>query len=181
MPFTPLHLGPGFAIKALAGRHFSLLTFGVAQVAMDIEPLIGLMNGADRLHGITHTYLAALMIAVAVAVIAPTLCRPLLRRWNRELVFYRWEGLVTPAVSTPVAVIAGAFVGTLSHVLLDRLMHADLTPFTPWSDANGLLGLMSIPAVHQGCLMAGLFGLAVWLMVAWRQRRAIQAGLEPPP
>lgn len=181
MPFTPLHLGPGLAIKALAGRHFSLLTFGVAQVAMDIEPLVGLMNGADRLHGITHTYLAALMIAVVVAVIAPTLCRPLLRRWNRELVFYRWEGLVTSEVFTPVAVIAGAFVGTLSHVLLDSLMHADLTPFAPWSDANGLLGLMSIPAVHQGCMVAGLFGLAVWLMVAWRQRRALQAGLEPPP
>ena len=116
-----------------------------------------------------------------IAVIAPTLCRPLLRRGNRELVFYRWEGLVTPEVFTPVAVIAGAFVGTLSHVLLDSLMHADLTPFTPWSDANGLLGLMSIPTVHQGCLVAGLLGLAVWLMVAWRQRRAIQAGLEPPP
>ncbi|MCB1770876.1 MAG: hypothetical protein KDJ31_14465 [Candidatus Competibacteraceae bacterium] len=42
MPFTPLHRGPGLAIKALAGRRFSLLTFGIAQVAMDIEPLIGL-------------------------------------------------------------------------------------------------------------------------------------------
>ena len=48
MPFTPRHLGPGFAIKALAGRHFSLLTFGVAQVTMDIEPLVGLIRGANR-------------------------------------------------------------------------------------------------------------------------------------
>lgn len=59
-------------------------------------------------------------------------------------------------------------------------MHAVLTPFAPWSDANGWLGLMSIRAVHQGCLVAGLFGLAGWLMVAWRQPRAIQARLEPP-
>ncbi|NEV60394.1 hypothetical protein [Thiorhodococcus minor] len=62
MPFTPLHLGPGFALKALGGRHFSFLAFGLAQVAMDIEPLAGLMTGAARLHGPSHTYLAALGI-----------------------------------------------------------------------------------------------------------------------
>jgi hypothetical protein len=38
MPFTPLHMGPGLAIKALAGHRFSILTFGIAQVAMDVEP-----------------------------------------------------------------------------------------------------------------------------------------------
>ncbi|NEX21274.1 hypothetical protein G3480_13275 [Thiorhodococcus mannitoliphagus] len=55
MPFTPLHLWPGLALKALGGRHFSFLAFGIAQVAMDIEPLPGLLTGAERLHGPTHT------------------------------------------------------------------------------------------------------------------------------
>lgn len=33
MPFMHLHMGTGLAIKALAGRRFSLLTFGIAQIA----------------------------------------------------------------------------------------------------------------------------------------------------
>jgi membrane-bound metal-dependent hydrolase YbcI (DUF457 family) len=171
MPFTPLHLGPGLAIKSLAGRHFSLLTFGVAQVAMDIEPLLGMLRGAGRLHGPSHTYLAALGIAALVAVISPALCRPILRRWNRELTFYRLAWLTTPVTFTPLPVIAGAFVGTLSHVMLDSVMHVDITPFAPWADANRLLGVISLAALHQVCVVAGLFGLGVWLAVAWFHRR----------
>lgn len=55
MPFTPFHMGAGLALKAVAGRHFSVLTFGIAQVAMDIEPLVGMLRGAAVLHGPTHT------------------------------------------------------------------------------------------------------------------------------
>ena len=51
MPFTPFHMGAGLALKAMAGRHFSVLTFGMAQVAMDIEPLVGMLRGAAVLHG----------------------------------------------------------------------------------------------------------------------------------
>lgn len=36
MPFTPIHLGPGAACKAIGGRHFSFMVFGGAQVLMDI-------------------------------------------------------------------------------------------------------------------------------------------------
>ena len=51
MPFTPFHMGAGLALKAMAGRHFSVLTFGMAQAAMDLEPLVGMLRGAAVLHG----------------------------------------------------------------------------------------------------------------------------------
>ena len=51
MPFTLLHMGPGLAVKGFGGRYFSVLVFGIAQVAMDIEPLIGIIRDADVLHG----------------------------------------------------------------------------------------------------------------------------------
>ena len=47
MPFTPIHLGPGLAFKAIGGRHFSLMVFGGAQVLMDLEPLIGILQDRD--------------------------------------------------------------------------------------------------------------------------------------
>ena len=84
MPFTPFHMGAGLALKAVAGRHFSVLTFGMAQVAMDIEPLVGMLRGAALLHGPTHTYLGAVPIALATAALAPWLCRPLLRRSGKR-------------------------------------------------------------------------------------------------
>ena len=163
-------MGPGLAIKALAGHHFSILTFGIAQVAMDIEPLVGLVRGSVVLHGPTHTYVAALVIALLVAAIAPFVCRPILRRWNRELVFYRWPWLVEADSFAPVPVIAGAFAGTISHVIFDSIMHSDISPLAPWSDANGLLGLIPIAALHQFCFLAGLLGAGGWFFVAWRKR-----------
>lgn len=182
MPFTPFHMGPGMLIKAAAGRHFSVLSFGIAQVAMDIEPLLGMLLDWDRLHGPTHTYAGALMIGLAVSFIAPPLCRPLLRRFNAELAHYRLEWLSPgdgmdrrPAIDVAgvdVPVLTGAFAGTLSHVALDSIMHADLQPFAPWSQANAWLGLISIPALYQWCAAAGAAGLMSWLVAGWRRRRA---------
>jgi hypothetical protein len=165
-------MGPGLAIKALAGRHFSVLTFGIAQVAMDIEPLVGLVRGSSVLHGPTHTYLAALVVAIVVATISPPICRPILRRWNRELSSYRLGWLVEPESFAPLPVIAGAFVGTFSHVILDSIMHSDISPLAPLSDANALLGLLSIGALHQFCIFAGLVGVVGWFAVAWLKQRA---------
>jgi hypothetical protein len=176
MPFTPLHLGPGLALKALGGRHFSLLTFSLAQVAMDIEPLVGLMTGAKRLHGPTHTYLAALGIALVVAVLAPPLGRPVLQRWNREMDWARLPWLAAPAHFTRVSVLTGAVLGTVTHVWLDSLMHADLTPLAPWSEVNGWLGLVSGEALTLGCLLSGLVGLIVWLSPAASRRRGSSTG-----
>jgi membrane-bound metal-dependent hydrolase YbcI (DUF457 family) len=173
MPFTPLHLGPGLLFKGIGGTRFSFLTFAMAQVALDIEPLLGLWRGAERLHGVTHTYLAALGIAAAVAVSAPLLCRPLLRRWHHELRFYRLNWLIEQETFTALAVSTGAVFGTMSHVLLDSLMHSDVTPFAPWSNANPLHGALSFAALQWLCLATGAVGAAGWLAQKWRQRTAI--------
>lgn len=172
MPFTPLHMGPGLAIKALAGPRFSLVAFGVAQIAMDLEPLIGLVRGASVLHGPSHTYLGAVLIAVLVGLVTPVLGRPLLRRWNYQLALHRLGFLVESESFAVLPTFVGAFAGTVSHVLLDSIMHSDIAPLAPWSDANALRNLISIGALHQFCLLAGLFGAVAWLYLAWRRKRA---------
>lgn len=171
MPFTPPHLGPGIALKAGLGERFSLLAFGLAQVAMDLEPLIGLISGAPILHGVTHTYPAALVIGLAVAAITPPLGRPILRRWNRELTYYRLGRLVRPAILTRGPVMLGALSGTLSHVALDSLMHADMQPLAPWSSANGWLGAIPMSALFWGCVLSGTLGAVIWLIRGWSERQ----------
>ena len=126
MPFTPIHLGPGLALKAIGGRHFSFMVFGGAQVLMDIEPLIGILRGWPVLHGRTHSLLGALSIGLLAGAIG----RPI------SAVCLRWLR-VPHAPFTWRAAFAGGLLGTYSHVLLDAIMHYDMQPAWPLSQRTG--------------------------------------------
>ena len=78
------------------------------------------------------------------------------------------NGTVYPnAVYYASQAAAGAFIGTYSHVALDSLMHLDIRPFAPFSDDNAILGAISYPMLHVACAVAGVAGVALWLV---RQR-----------
>ena len=172
MPFTLLHMGPGLAIKAVGGRSFSVLVFGMAQVVMDIEPLIRILRDLDVLHGWSHTYVGATVIGLLVMVLAPPLCLPILRRWNRELQHHRVGWLRSPERIGLAASAFGAFAGTYSHVVLDSIMHADIMPLSPWSSANELQGYISINALHLVCVATGTIGMTAWFAAGlWQKLR----------
>ena len=171
VPFTPFHMGPGIAIKSIAGDRFSLITFGVAQVAIDIEPGIGMLRGSEVLHGWTHTYLGATIIA-GLVILARPLCNRILTFWNAELRHHRIHRFLAKEPLGWSAAAIGAFVGTYSHVALDSIMHADIRPFAPFSSANAELGIISIPMLHLVCVIAGTAGLMLWIATRSRDRRA---------
>lgn len=172
MPFTPFHMGPALAVKAGADRHFSILAFGIAQIAMDIEPLIGMLRGSPVLHGFTHTYVGALLIGAAAMFISSCICPSILRRYNREVVASSAAWLTCTEHVPKSALALGAFLGTFSHVFLDSLMHADMQPFWPFSSSNPLLRLMPWQQVYQLCLWLGVVGAAIWLVGRfWRRRQ----------
>lgn len=172
MPFTPFHMGAALALKFAAQQRFSLIAFGLAQIAMDIEPLIGMLRGTAVLHGPTHTFLGALVIGLLVAWVSPWVCGFLLRRYNQAVRCLHLPWLTEVAVPPPAAVLSGALAGTLSHVVLDALMHRDMHPLRPFADANPLLGLISHDGVYELCVVLGVAGLAGWLMVKWLRRNA---------
>ncbi|MDT4863733.1 hypothetical protein FQZ97_984530 [compost metagenome] len=156
MPFTPLHLGPGAAIKAIGGRHFSLMVFGGSQVLMDIEPLIGMLAHKPTLHGPTHTLLGALVIGTVAGIIG----KPL------SVTVLRWLSMPQP-LFTWAASFAGAYVGTFSHILFDAIMHSDMSPWWPVVSGNQLLGKISIDYLHVTCTLSGVFGAAA---IAFRRK-----------
>jgi hypothetical protein len=149
MPFTPFHLGPGAALKAIGGRHFSFMVFGGAQVLMDIEPLVRIYRQSPILHGYTHTLAGALGIGIAATLTGKPISTFVLRRLQVPHYPLTWS-----------AAAAGAFLGTFSHVVLDALMHADMQPWWPLSHENGLLGVVSMSTLHLGCVAAGVIGAA---------------------
>lgn len=156
MPFTPFHMGPGIAVKALLQGSFSLMVFGWTQIVMDIQPLVGIIMREQTLHGFTHTYVGATLIAAFSAVTGKYLSQ-----WALAHVFD-----VAPVIEIRwwVAVVS-AFIGSYSHVLIDSLMHADMKPLFPFSNGNALLGAVSGEAVHNLCIYSGVVGSVVYFAV----------------
>ena len=160
-------MGAALLVKPALNRRFSVITFGIAQVAMDIEPGVRMLTGADVLHGPTHTILGALVMAFLVMLAAPGICNHLLAKWNKEVIHYKQPRLAHVGYASKTAVITGAFFGTLSHVVLDSLMHHDIHPLSPFSQTNSYMDLISHDAVYQACTIAGVLGIAVWLAIKW--------------
>lgn len=150
MPFTPIHLGAGLAVKAIGQRQFSFLIFAGSQVLMDIQPLLGIINGWAVLHGVTHTLGGALLIGTLAALMGKPISQWLLR----YLKFGHWS------IAWPVAFVS-AYIGTFSHIALDAIMHADMNPWLPFKAGNSWLGIMTLEQLHLLCLGLGMFGLAI--------------------
>jgi hypothetical protein len=170
MPITPFHMGPGLLVKALGGRHVSLMVFGFSQVAMDIEPAVRMIRDDVVLHGFVHTYLGATLIGLVSAAVGRPICQVVLDRWapKPDAAIETW--LRGPKrISWPAAVV-GAFAGTYSHVFLDGLMHSDMEPLAPFSGANALLGVLSPEVLHVACVLSGVLGVLL-LGTAFIRRR----------
>ena len=64
-------------------------------------------------------------------------------------------------------------LGTFSHLLLDALMHGDMTPLWPFSAANPLYELTTYEQVEWLCLGAGVLGGGLWVWRRYRVRRQL--------
>ena len=164
MPFTPVHMGPGILIKAILQSSFSLMVFGWTQIVMDLQPLIVIITGAGHLHGFTHTFVGALLIAMIAALSGKYLSEfglKLLKLGGPEPIEIKWW----------VAFLS-ALIGSFSHVFLDAIMHSDVEPFFPFSLNNGFLALVSIETLHRLCLYSGLLGAVLYFGLQWRLTKA---------
>ena len=168
MPFTPIHFGPGAAIKAVAPQHFSFTIFCFAQVVTDCETAFYMLRGEYPFHRFCHTFVGATLVAAGSVIVGRPVCEFALRVWAawRHAPFRRF--IPTTSISLRAAAV-GAFVGTYSHVVLDGIMHDDVAPFAPFSTANPFHGILTPMALNAFCLLFGVFGL----LVAERRTRSV--------
>lgn len=166
MPFTPFHLGPGLLIKGLIPDRFSLSMFVLANVAMDVEPLYHLWRDDTQLHGFTHTLFGAGLIGVGSALLGRVAVR---QAWR---LYERWSANAdSPFQITWSQAWLGALIGTFSHLLMDVVMHTDMHPFAPFSEANPLLNISNTENVYLGCVVTGMIGMLIILMRAAFQKK----------
>jgi hypothetical protein len=158
-------------------RWFSLAAFALANVFIDCEVLFHFFLRHDPM---AHRQCHTLLVASALGVVAGWLTFYASRRFQ-QAVPARWRSspLWIPAHWPrlfSVCVLSG-IVGGVSHVALDSLMHAEILPFWPFSDAGGLYGAASRPSLNLGCVFAGLLGIIFWLVL---ELRTSMAGPQRP-
>ncbi|MFZ3069696.1 MAG: hypothetical protein WA110_01040 [Anaerolineaceae bacterium] len=156
MPFTPLHMGPGMAAKALGQGKFSLIVYGWAQIAMDFQPLVVLLTGKGRVHGVTHTFVMGALLGGLAALSGKYLAEFILN-------LFRKKDRPRVKVSWSVAFLSG-LLGGLGHVLLDALIYTDMEPFWPFVQGNPMSILTDFQMLGF-CLYSGLAGLLVYGVV----------------
>jgi hypothetical protein len=161
MPATPFHFGPGLLVKAAAPRQFSMAAYSLAQVVIDIESGYYMLHHATPVHRQAHTFALGGLIGLAcgliVSKVGAWLARP------RDVV----PEALAAEYRLPVAVLSGIF-GGIFHSVLDGIMHADIRPFRPFSQANPLYGLVSVEILYLFCIITGVVGAA--LLLAWQRR-----------
>ena len=154
MPFTPLHMGPGIAIKAALRRRFSLMVFGWSQIVMHLQPLFVMLTDKGDIHGFSHTVLGATLLGLAAALSGKPLGELGLRLLR--------EPAHLP-ITWPVSFLS-ACIGTYSHVLIDSIMHSDIAPFAPWRGGSPQHGVISIDTLHLLCVATAVVGGAVYYL-----------------
>ena len=159
MPITPFHFGPGALLKCVAPRHVSWTVFGFANVLIDLEPVTLFLLIGDPAHPWLHTPPGAVAVAVVAATVGRRPCERFLAWWNRNLSPQQAQWLAVPTEIATGAAWAGALLGTISHILLDAIMHVDVRPFWPIAKANPLQGLIEIEHLQWGCVIAGVIGI----------------------
>ena len=126
---------------------------------MDIQPLIVLIKGEGHLHGFSHTYVGATILAVFSALSGKYLSEVglfimgLNKQWKIRIAW--WVAFLS------------AFIGTYSHVVLDSIMHSDVQPLWPFNLSNNLLGIISISVLHQVCIYSALVGSVIYFITNW--------------
>jgi len=155
MPLTPFHLGPGLFFGMLSFRFLDLTAFLLGSIVLDIEPFFAFVSGKlDQPHHYFTSFLGGILGAVLVLII--------LRIFKGHI--KKWLDKIHLAQdSSNLSIFLGALAGCWIHVILDSLMHYDVSPFWP-SNFNPFLNLISISQNYLLCSVLGIIGLALLMI-----------------
>jgi membrane-bound metal-dependent hydrolase YbcI (DUF457 family) len=116
MPITPLHFGVMAPVNKLKPGAVSNVSVVMVNCLIDLPTIwIVLTDQSIGLHEpFTHSFWGALAVIALVSI-----CRFKCSKW-----------------------VLGAWLGGLSHILLDMLVHADMSPFYPYTGNPVYMGWM---------------------------------------
>jgi membrane-bound metal-dependent hydrolase YbcI (DUF457 family) len=158
MPITPLHFGLALPFKIIRGEKMSVTAFCLANMSMDVEPIIKvLFDVSGDLHAHTHNFPHAWAIGTITLLFVMFI--------HDVVIPQSWRtGNARPWIE-------GIFFGVTSHVLIDALVHSDVSPLYPLSNYNPLyFDLM--PEVSLVCFILVCLG-ALFFVGPWSGKVAL--------
>lgn len=169
MPFTPFHFGPHACIALPLQRFIDVPIFISANIAIDIEPLLVMVNGFDHpLHGYCHTFLFGSLVGLLLGLVAFRF---------RELIRKAMTLLRLPYSTNLLKMAVSGIIGAWMHILFDMPLYHDIKPFYPLSAANPLYAIVSEGSVYGTCALFFLPALMIYLYMILRQ--PVIKSLEP--
>jgi hypothetical protein len=158
MPFTPFHFGPALCLGIPLRSYIHAPTFILANVILDIEPLLVLLLGLRYpLHGYLHTFVAAIGVGIIFGLGMFFLERPMQPLYRRLL-------FEPQARFKKSQFIVAGILGATLHVLFDAPLYGEITPFYPVT-ANPLYGLGSSLEIYLLSFWMGVLGTIFYLLL----------------
>jgi membrane-bound metal-dependent hydrolase YbcI (DUF457 family) len=141
-----------------------MAAYSLAQVVIDIESGFYLLRDEYPVHRQAHTFLMGGLIGFVCGLVVSRIGRSWAR--PRDVV----PEVLAAEFRLPIAAMSGIFGGVF-HSVLDGIMHADIRPFRPFTDANPLYEIVSLRVLYLFCIITGLVGGVLILAQLRRQRR----------
>ncbi len=159
MPFTPYHLGPALLIYAIAIVLDPIALF-LGVLLPDFEPAAYLLLGIGPGHGFFHSLLGALFLSVTAYLVARVV----------------WTGVelsrFAPSFTVPTQLfsVAGALIGTLSHVILDASTNTSKSVLF-WPSLYYFSGPVPIAVAYVFCIICFFAAAAVFVVRGYHGRK----------
>lgn len=161
MPLTPFHLGPGLLLGLLLFRRIDFSSFIIANVILDIEPLMVLLLGLNSpLHGFSHSFLGGSVVALILAFVMTKLKG----RFRKIMAVLKLE-----QESSAKNILSASFLGIYLHILLDSPLYADIRPLfplnvNPFYSSSMFVGL----EIYGICVISFVLGAVLYAYRALR-------------
>jgi membrane-bound metal-dependent hydrolase YbcI (DUF457 family) len=157
MPFTPFHFGPALFFGLLLFAFIDFPTFIIANVVVDIEPLLVVLLGLDYpLHGFFHSFVGGSILAVGLAFVMIQLSGIT----GKVMRFFRLEQKVSRK-----RVVVASFLGVYFHILLDTPLYPDIRPFYPLDINPFFFSDVFISIyVYMFCIFSFLIGIIIYVV-----------------
>jgi len=161
MPFTPFHFGPALFFGLLLFAFIDFPTFLIANVIVDLEPLLVVFLGLNYpLYGFFHSFAGGTIIAIILVFLMFRLSS--ITRKVMKFLRLEQEVLLKRVMTTSLA-------GVYFHILLDSPLYPDIKPLYPL-EVNPFFSNDMAISIYMFCIFSLLSGIMIYII-----RLAVQA------
>ncbi len=156
-------MGPALLFGAPSRRLIHLPTFLLANIIVDIEPLlVWRLHLNYPVHGFFHTFLSAVLVGTLLGYFM---------YWLEPFLHDIYSALrLVPETKLHLRhFIAAGIIGIILHVVLDSIVYTNITPLYPLQ-VNPFYTPGSMSTVVDFCVKSFIVGLAFYIIVLIREQ-----------